>query len=109
MVYCGGQDQRVGQIIEFNQENWRRTLPFARDVDEMIFFTQALRDYGWIEPGTQTNPCKAKVTPAGWAKFHELTGSRSNVRNPVFVAMWFGGKSDNEKRDAMKPLFTECI
>ncbi|MGD2109810.1 MAG: hypothetical protein PVI86_10495 [Phycisphaerae bacterium] len=111
LAYAAGEGTRAGRRLEFNQDNWREFLPFALDVEELIYFVKALEqpEYGWIRT---TGHYKAEITPAGWARFHELTQAGADRRNPVFVAMWFGkpgqgGGTDRSKE--MSALFDETI
>lgn len=109
LVRAGGPELRAGQIIQFDQGNWRQFLPFALELDEMIYFVKALTEYGWIVHKGSINPCKPRVTPKGWEKYHELTGLRNDARNPVFVAMWFGKKGRVDRSAEMSALFEGVI
>lgn len=78
-------------------------LAFAENIGEAIFHKRALIDSQYLEeffePGNSN--CDVRVTPKGWARFNELTRGRSDRHNPVFVAMWFGGKNQRGKMDEL--------
>lgn len=90
---------------------WRisdAAVAFSCNEKEAIFTHNALVAQGLIEstiaPGAGN--VGAIVTPLGWARVTELTRGKSSSLNPVFVAMWFGGK-DHQKE--MADLYTKGI
>jgi hypothetical protein len=95
----GGAELVGGKPLDLPLDERDVTL-FASSSTESEYFLKAMTEYEWIE--TPTYPpklCRIGVTPKGWAKYDELTRTRSNRNNPAFVAMWFGGnKSEDQER-----------
>lgn len=108
LVRSGGSDFRAGQRIQFACKDGSAYLPFTLDVSEVPYFVTSLADYGWITKTKNTQPYTITITPQGWAKFHELSDKQGDVRNPVFVAMWFG-KGETDRTAEMRTLFHNTI
>lgn len=94
MSHCGGQPLNVPPEDT--------ALAFAEHTDESRYHFDALFTERLIVGST----LETVVTPAGWARFHDLTRTQQNLQSPVFVAMWYGGK-DHEQ--AMTSAFEEGI
>jgi hypothetical protein len=76
-------------------------LLFAERRPEALFHMNTLKEKGLI---AYSNNGHLYVTANGWAKVEELERGRSSPENPVFVAMWFGGDNEADKKK-MKALF----
>ncbi|MCH7592721.1 MAG: hypothetical protein IH989_08085 [Planctomycetes bacterium] len=109
LLRAKGSELRAGQDIEFSRNAWKGFVPFALDERELKYFLDALSEYGWISHKATENYHLARITPKGWEKYHELTASHSDARNPVFVAMWFGKKPGVDRSVEMKALFEGVI
>lgn len=64
------------------------------------YFLETMIEYRWLRGNMReehsVHKWSVEITPKGWAKYDEFTcGGRDE--NPVFVAMWFGGKDRKEQ------------
>jgi len=78
------------------------SLAFAETQSEAKFTFMALVQYGLIKCIKEASliwPITVALTPNGWVRFEELTRGRSDLKNPVFVAMWFGGEDQRQMMD----------
>lgn len=91
----------AGKEVKIEPSGLRRFVPLAIRESEAEYFFKAMQQYGWITQTKHRQPRTVGITPEGWEKFHSLTGASSDDRNPVFVAMWFGGKERKEKMDRL--------
>lgn len=82
---------------------------FALDSQEASYHLNCLSEQGYIDhSGCQSNPGTAIVRAEGWERFDELTRGDGSPENPVFVAMWYGGK-DPTTQAAMEALYDQGI
>lgn len=85
----------------------KEELFFAEHNIDKTFYMDALLEYGWVEvTNADDRMQKLRITPSGWARFDELTRGKNSPNNPVFVAMWFGGK---QNRTEMTKLWEIAI
>jgi hypothetical protein len=101
----------AGHELEITSERERDLLVFADWHTEQDYFIKAMIDYKWLaERRMLDNDGRESiwicVTPKGWAHFDELNRGQGDAKNPVFVAMWFGGK---ERKEEMDTLYEEAI
>lgn len=83
------------------------SLVFASSKPEAAYNIRCLVDQGYVDATHFHQVCRESVlTPAGWTRFDELTRSTGSAQNPVFVAMWFGGK---ERKSEMAELWTGAL
>ncbi|MCH8147827.1 MAG: hypothetical protein IH987_07515 [Planctomycetes bacterium] len=89
-------------------KNEKDRILFSHDRGEKVYFIDAMVDYGWIDPAAVSlnEQRQLMLTPKGYAHYDELNRGQANSKNPVFVAMWFGGKSRTEE---MSRLFKDQI
>ncbi len=93
----------AGYTIEYDPEKWDL---LADDTNVSGFVLQMMRERDWVEVTEDGEYRKTLlIRPNGWARFEELARS-TRPENPVFVAMWFGGK---DKRDTMSHLYERSI
>lgn len=82
-------------------------LFFTSSRSEERYYIAALEELEWItNPGRHTQGHGIQITPTGWARIGELAGGADRLRNPAFVAMWFGGA---ERREEMTNLYKKVI
>lgn len=100
-------EKRLGQTIELSITRPADFLFFTDDEKEERFVVRALIDYGFVtnDKGHMA-AWGLEITPTGWAHYEELRQGAENAQNPVFVAMWFGGK---DRSKDMEELYDESI
>ncbi|MCH7808580.1 MAG: hypothetical protein IIB60_05095 [Planctomycetes bacterium] len=100
-----------GTDISLDQHVNRPFLFFADNRQTFDYFVNAMVDYHWLKQHYAANGlvsgCRQVcVTPEGWRKYDELTRTEGSAKNPVFVAMWFGG--DKQQKE-MLSLFEGAL
>jgi len=97
----------TGQKIELQRWGHNDFLFFTKLQDEEEYYVNALKQYGWITVSENNlHLSELCITPKGWARFDELARGKTSQNNPVFVAMWFGGK---QKQTEMTKLWQNGI
>ena len=90
--------------ISLRPEDPNNLLLFFENPHQQVYLVGAMVKYCWLEgPEWDSAGRNLEVTPEGWAKYDELNRGRSNARNPVFVAMRFGGEDDKLYRETIEP------
>lgn len=106
LIYSNGH-LIPGQPISLRAQSGNDGVFLTNDWMTQEYMLKAMCRYGWLRPyGPQTDTRDHILEPEGWQKFDELTRSSSNVNNPAFVAMWFGGKTRSLE---MRKLFDQAI
>jgi hypothetical protein len=92
-----------GSLVTLNYTVGGRDLAlvFARTDDEAQYHVKALIQQERLEPVSHNDLNRVKITPRGWERVAELQSNRSSRKNPVFVAMWFGGEESKVQMDAV--------
>lgn len=88
--------------------DWVSVTPstvFAVSADEQDFVLQSLRERRHLigrddSAGAGIVITKGQLTPSGWAAYYASNVVKSDRRNPVFVAMWFGGSRGVRKGES---------
>lgn len=103
------KEKRPGEALNVNRTKDCHIF-FAGGADTLDYYINAMKTYEWVEvvrvDERSPDLVTLRVTPKGWTCFDGLERGRSNIRNPVFVAMWFGGK---EHRTQMDELYEHVI
>ncbi len=102
----------AGREVTIQPTELTRFVPLAIHDGEPVYFFEAMQEYEWITQTKNRNPRRVGITPKGWEKFDELTRAQADVKNPVFVAMWFGRPQqdgDPDHSEQMLVLFEENI
>lgn len=71
-------------------------LLFTNDAQEARFYADSLIQNRCAERISPSSLWELRITSEGWARISQLAGGIERRRNPVFVAMWFGGKETKE-------------
>lgn|GEM_PF-276937 len=97
----------AGERIEIGFDNPAFAFGICRDESE--FLLKSLIDVGLLSEFDAGLPSHGvALTAKGWERFDELTRGPGSPKNPVFVAMWFGGDDEKRKRE-MNDLYTRGI
>lgn len=101
--------EKPGRRVDFHDIN-NPYLFFSKSPGQYVFCKNALQDYKWINVDLvdRRNIFRIQVTAKGWARFDELTRYHGKLSNPVFVAMWFGGKTSSDQQ-RMTDRFEQTI
>jgi hypothetical protein len=108
---------RAGSEIE-PDPNTSFLYPFqcmAEVGEEAKYLQKHLLALEWLEHPTAVAGAKRlRLTPKGWARVAELTRTRSALRNPAFVARWFGrakadDKAATDRTEEMRQLVDNYI
>jgi len=101
-----------GHRIELDDRDL--SLAFAETVEEALFNARCLVDHGDLDASlSATNARCVTLTAKGWGRFEELSRRASALKDPVFVAMWFGvqenKKEGDQTEEEMRRLYDDGI
>jgi len=102
------RSERSAFGFELKIDGNRSGVFLVDDARQIPYILDSMQQYGWIEITMRTSiGAQIRVSPKGWEHFDAIN-RREDPKNPAFVAMWFGGK-EQEDRAKQTNLFDNTI